>query len=475
VEYFTVVDPWGSDGIDNNGNAAADESSENGFFTIYAFARNNGITRRAEVVYSGEDVNVWQNAIFADVGQSGGKMKGNASIHGSVHILGRGIPEGDEVMEMIGTAFIHNNYAKTSGPALSGYLESRVPPLPTTTINGQSGQETLKATLRVRNGLVSLSGSAEVGLPEQSNGVKDTVDGTYVNDGWCGNKVSDDGERGDPSSVYSDNGWDEPYDLGDAVKMPKYDSEWRWPDGVQCYEYGGNYNESAGSTELDGSGNEYSHIDFFKNVLANNKVYNGNVTITSGTTYYLNLTRGGSNPNDRIKPNSASCIKGDTYIYYNKATNVMEINGPIYINGNLSITGKNTINYTGRSAILVTGNVTLQTSLLTCNNGDPNNYNLSFPEKNCMGVMAGGDMLIGDKSQLDLCGAFYCQGTAKFNKQTVIMGSLVTSNFDMSEQVPDIYQVPSLRWNLPLGMIGNYPVSTMSAISWRELPIVGNN
>ena len=29
--------------------------------------------------------------------------------------------------------------------------------------------------------------------------------------------VTDDGDRGDPQSVHSDNGWDEEYDLGDVL------------------------------------------------------------------------------------------------------------------------------------------------------------------------------------------------------------------------------------------------------------------
>lgn len=471
VEYFAVVDRWGDDGIDNNDNGQIDDTTEMGLFTVYAFARNNGITRRVEVVYAGDDVNVWQNAIFADQGSTPGNIGGNSNIHGSVHILGNNVPDNGEVFAFSGTGNLYNNYERSGGPGLSDYLKERVPPLPTRTVNGEPNQETLNAILRVRNGIVSMDGNSEIGAQEDDNGAKDTMDGTYVTDGWNGNKARD----GVPEHVYSDNGWDEPYDLGDTVEFPTFDSEWRWPDGAQCYEYGGSYNETPGSTELSPGGTEYSHIDFFRNVLAGNKVYNGNVTITAGTSYYLNLTRGGANPNDRVQPNPASCVKGDTYIYYNKNTNVMEINGQILINGNLSINrsgGKKVLNYSGRAAMLVTGDVTLNTSLLTCNNSDPNDYERSFPEKNCLGVMAGRDMVLGDTSQLDVLGAFYAQGNVRFNRQTVIMGSLVTSTFNMNSQVPAIFQVPSLRWNLPLGMIGNYPVSSMAAISWRELPTV---
>jgi hypothetical protein len=39
----------------------------------------------------------------------------------------------------------------------------------------------------------------------------------------------------------------------------------------------------------------------------------------------------------------------------------------------------------------------------------------------------------------------------------------------MGTNVPEIYQVPSLADNLPLGMIGAYPILVYSQVSWREL------
>mgnify|MGYP000399792675 CR=1 FL=1 len=44
------------------------------------------------------------------------------------------------------------------------------------------------------------------------------------------NAVVPDGGRGDPKSVYSDNGWDENYDLGDRVSLPVLDDDWRDED-----------------------------------------------------------------------------------------------------------------------------------------------------------------------------------------------------------------------------------------------------
>jgi hypothetical protein len=66
-------------------------------------------------------------------------------------------------------------------------------------------------------------------------------------------------------------------------------------------------------------------------------------------------------------------------------------------------------------------------------------------------------------------GAFYAQNRIVSAKQTTIMGTFVSNYFDMGTNVPDIYQVPSLADNLPLGMIGNYPILAMNLVSWREI------
>ena len=50
-------------------------------------------------------------------------------------------------------------------------------------------------------------------------------------------------------------------------------------------------------------------------------------------------------------------------------------------NGNLSFTGQGgdrTVNYSGRAALLVYGDVDIDTNLITCNNGDKTNTANSF-------------------------------------------------------------------------------------------------
>ncbi len=450
VEYMAYADNWSTNGIDDDGDGTVDGIEELQSYTIFAMANNRGITRTAEVVIKGWDVNVWRNAIFAGAGQAGGLVNGNVSIHGSVHLLGQNLVPGQPAISAIdlsGTSLIHNNYV-----GLDAGLASRVPALPTRIFNGET-VETLNAKLRVRNGLVAMSGNSEIGEPDiAGNVLKETMDGVYVSDGYTGTSVNDDGDRGDPTALWSDNGWDEEYDLGSKVPMPFLTDEYREKD--------------TGNTYLNPATLvNYTHEDYFEEVLTGTP-YAGDMTIAANTDFYYNATRPSeTDPSLRLPT--------DDYILFNAATNVMELNGQIQIDGNLTITrgGGNdkTIHYTGRAALLVHGSAVLDTDLLS-RNADGTTAN-SFPVNNFFGIMCEQDLAVGTLSQLQLMGAFYAQGTVSSVKQTTILGTFVGSYFDMGTNVPDIYQVPELADNLPLGMIGAYPILVYSQVSWRELGV----
>jgi hypothetical protein len=464
VEYMAYAQNWMTDGIDNNGDGTVDQTDENWTHTVHSFARVGDDTRQLEVVMTGADVNVWRNAIFAGAGQSGGLINGNVSIHGAVHLLGQNVVQGNTVLSAIdlsGTSLIHNNYV-----GIPADLAARVPPLPTRTWGPDANVQTLDATLRVKNGLVGMSGNSEVGSPDDpGNAVKETMDGTYVNDGWTGNAVVPDGNRGDPKSVWSDNGWDELYDLGDKVPFPLLSDDWRAPlTGVKTWN--------------DTTGDWYTHEDYFSEVLlAEPKddadgIHEGSITIdaSKSTSLYWNAS---TETKSTSLPASLPPATQD-YLIFDANTDTLYVNGQIRINGDLNVLGKGnqkTIHYSGRAAILVDGNVSLNTDLLTCNNGNKNDYAESFPVKNILGIMASQDMAVGAVSQISLMGAFYAQGTITSSKQTTTMGTFVAQYFDMGTNVPDIYQVPSLADNLPLGMIGNYPILAFQQVSWREIGV----
>ncbi|MCA1901408.1 MAG: hypothetical protein LDL53_04215 [Candidatus Hydrogenedens sp.] len=462
VQYYAVLIPWENDNFDNNGDGVVDDITEQDMFSIYAVAQKNGVVRRLEVITDSTDVNVWRNAIFAGDGQVGNVINGNVSIHGSVHILGNNLLPGNPAitaLDLSGTALIHNNYQ-----GVPGILQQRVPPLQTTLFDGET-VETLNAKLRVKRGLVGLSGNSEVGEPHvRGNGWKETMDGTYVNDGWTGNQTIPDGARGIPKNVYSDNGFNELYDLGNRVNFPRLTDDWREPDGSKVMN--------------PNTGTWYSVQDYFSQVLLadpvipNDGVFVGNLVLNAkGNKIFWDATTGtylnGSLPAS-LPPNDHD------YIWFNPTTNVLRINGQIRIDGNLTFTGQGndrTINYSGRAALLVYGDVNIDSDLVTCNNGDPNNTANSYPVNNVIGIMSSNNMFIGNTAQCDIMGAFYAQNMIKISKQTDIMGTIVASYFDMGSQVPNIYQVPALADNLPYGMIGNYPITTLQQVGWRELGI----
>ena len=464
VEYMAYAQNWLTDGIDNNGDGTADQADENWTYTVLSFAHAGDDTREIEVVMTGADVNVWRNAIFAGSGQSGGLINGNVSIHGSVHLLGDHVIEGNTVLAAIdlsGTSLIHNNYE-----GIPAELAARVPALATRTWGPDDNVQTLDAALRVKHGLVGMSGNSEVGsIDAPGNDHKETMDGTYVNDGWTGNAVVPDGDRGDPKSVWSDNGWDDLYDLGDKVPFPVLSDDWRAPiTGAKTWD--------------DTTGDWYTHEDYFSEVLlADDKddsdgVYEGDITIDASAkdSFYWNAT---TETESTTMP-AAMPPATDDYLIFDAATDTLYINGQIRINGDLNFVGKGnqkTIHYTGRAAILASGNVRLDTDLLTCNNGNHNDYTNSFPVNNILGIMGAKDMVVGSVSQISLMGAFYAQGTLSSAKQTTTMGTFVAQYFDMGTNVPDIYQVPSLADNLPYGMIGNYPILSFQQISWREIGV----
>lgn len=449
VQFMAVVEDWGNDGIDNNGDGLIDDANEKWVYTLHLLANNAGIQRRAEVVLKASDVNVWRNAIFGGTGQAGGLINGNVSIHGSVHLLGTNILSGGlavAAIDLSGTSLIRNNYT-----GLDTGLRNRVPPLPKRTWNGET-VETLNAKLRVKNGLVGMSGNSRIGEPNVAgNAWKETMDGTFVNDGWTGNSVTADGGRGIPEAVFSDNGWDEPYDLGDKLRLPVFSDAWRDP--------------LTGSTVLNPfTGANYTHEEYFATLTGT--PYTGNITLNArSTNFYYNATR----PADT---NPANRLPTDDYILFNCATDLLEINGQIQIDGNLIFTGQGndqSINYTGRGALLVNGDVTIAADLLAINaNGTTAN---SFPVANCLGIMCSNNMAVGTTSQLKIMGAFYAQNQIKSEKQTVVLGTFVSNYFDMGKNVPDIYQVPALADNLPYGMIGAYPLLILQQVSWRELGV----
>lgn len=347
----------------------------------------------------------WNNAIFAGTGASGMAINGNVDIHGSVHILGNGLLASDSAMDMSGSGKISNNYS-----GLSAILDNKMPPLPTTTFGGET-VGSLNAVLRVKKGIVGLSGTAVVGDSNVTgNSVKETMDAVYAANGFGGNAGT--------ANVRSDNGYSNGYDLGDAVSFPSLSAPYAGYASYSAYL-------KANALVLD---------------TAAQLTQLANITPNSVFSY--------SNANGSISMDG----NGN-----------MTISGIVYVDGgnlDMNIQGSNKIiNYTGKGSIYVSGNVNIDVNLYSAGND-------SYPT-NVMAVMTPNNITFNAAS-IDVMGLFYGESSITVQKQTVIVGSLVTNYFDLGTNVPSIYYVPSVLNNLPTGLIGSSSLWRLQPLAWQE-------
>lgn len=465
IEYFAYSFDWSNDGIDNNGDGLIDIGPEDaGYFSIYAVARANRngnvtVRRSAESIVQANNINVWQNAIFAGSGQAGNLINGNISIHGSVHLLGDNLTDGGvaiAALDLSGTSLIHNNY-----DGLDADLEARIPPLPRTMVNGED-VETVNAVLRVKHGLVGMSGNTEVGEADVAgNDTKETMDGVYVTDGWTGNDMD---AEGNPRSVFSDNGFSEEYDLGDAVLFPNFEDD----GGSEFLDY--YLQEDAPNVGL-----HFNHV--------------GSMTITANENYYWDATTGveviNGTPGVDDMPAMADLDPTHYFVWFEEGSNRLVANGRIVIEGGdlVLATGggsDKTMNYSGKATFMAQDNamsgadrdIRIEVNLLSMNlDGTTDD---SFPHENLFGFLAENDLYLGSTAQIKVMGGFYAQNAMTVNRQTTIIGTIVGDVFNMGINVPDIFQVPDLvdAWEPEMRMIGADPVLFLSPVSWRELNVL---
>jgi hypothetical protein len=413
-------------------------------------------TLKVRIERIAENVNCWNNVIFAGVGQMGHSINGNVVMRGSVHLLGDGEPftdidkdgrwddnesytdqnsngqydfgepftdsdsDGhrdarepfidsngngtrdpalkvtDLAEEISGTADVGNNYS-----GMSVTLKNLIPSLPTNSFGGET-VETLSAKLRVKHGLVGISGSATVGWANTTgNTTKETMDGVYVTDGYTGNKGA--------ANVYSDNGTGHSYDLGDGLV--------KFPNLSDPYPGYGSYQDYLASTSF---------------------VVPSSLTIDD-TSFTIGDTNGS--------------------ISYNATTKVMQISGKVYVNGD--ITFNESVRYSGKGTLVATENITVEGDLLP---------QTKFPTTDAIGLIAAKNMTIGDSAQRTIAAACYAQYKIYIPKQSEIAGSCVSSYFSV-KNVPHLFQAPDLANNLPPGMPGGDPIwiVAIKINSWQDM------
>jgi hypothetical protein len=442
-----------------------------------------GLTKSVRGWVSARDVGVWNNAIFAGTGASGRSINGNVDIRGSVHILGEGEPyvdangngrwdaaesftdtnrngvwdpgepfedrNGDGVWtsaepfndvnrngtydpplvqtdlssNLSGTALIGNHYG-----GMSSTLRSHLPAPPTV-----GGLETLSTEVRVKHGQISINGNAMIGQNGTIDGSrKGSIEGLYVNDGITGNSGA--------NNVFSDNGTSNSYDLDSlGITMPLL-------SGIGAQEY------------VDSDGTRWTNQQEFLNARSLTVPI---TQISDSTNFsYGPDAFGNSIRLEQENPGQAARLT---------------IEGIVRINGDLSIfttSGTNSngtpkrqrIEFMGSGTLYSTGSVNIDTTLL------PGEGQL-FPTGSRIGIIARNDINLGTgsgSSQLKMMGAFYAQGTIRSGKQNEIGGTFVANYFDMGTNVPNIFQVPSLRNNLPPGMPGSGSIVFLRMRGWRE-------
>jgi hypothetical protein len=468
-----VVTSTGKAYFSSTGKVASNGSGEITWAASTTSAPALSRTLRVVIKLNREDVSVWNNAIFGGVGQNGRSINGNVRIRGGVHLLGDGEPwtdqDGDQhwdnsepfsdtnlngvynvgepytdsdgdghrdskepfddvngngicdppltvtdlASEFDGDANIGNNYA-----GMPSVLRNVLPAPPTTTYNGEV-VETLNAKLRAKHGFISISGSATVGEPNASGGspaIKETMDGAFVSDGFGGNQGA--------AQVYTDNGTKMKYELGDGiVTFPKL------TDPVVK--------------------NGVSYASYMAYLKANALVITGDITLRPQSNYPTK------------KDNNGNSLQVD-------GSGRLRISGIVYVTGNIYIldsNGNKNLRYQGKGTLVSEQNIYINTDLLPDSG--------TFPITNHMGFISRHRIELatqGGGAQLNLAGAYYAQEQVVSTMQNEIGGTFVTSYFSM-QNVPHMYQVPSLPDNLPPGMPGSGRVwiKTVRIDSWREI------
>lgn len=398
-----------------------------------------------------ENISVWDNTIFSGGGQGGKVIQGNVNVIGSVHILGTG--QSGQVLAIGGGAIIGNNYDAAGLTAQSKTrLQARLP----------TWETDLEATIRIKNGIANISGTASFGASETgATGGKDSIAGLYISDGFGGG-ISDAELQ---TNIFADNysyassGRTAPtYDLGDKVQMPSLDgTEFKDPETGQPYSsYKAFVNATALVIEPDNC--DLSRATF----TCREPITNGVVACSTG---YGN--------NNFDAPLVGGIVNG---IAINGVTKLQASAGVPCSNGfqfgdeSGSANDMDAIYYTGKGTIFTEKKLAIGRSIMPSGGTDH-----IFATNDILGIVTTGEMYIGESvegsgtdTQLELMGAFFSTSKITVNKSLVVAGTIVSDQFEMNN-VPTLLEVPALSENLPNGMPAGDPIYNISKIRRKEL------
>jgi hypothetical protein len=318
----------------------------------------------------------------------------------------------------------------------------------------------LNAKFRVKNGRVNMSvGSADIG--SSSSPFK----GIYVTDGddGDGNGVNDDIIGGDNAgagqNLYADKGAasSEEYDLWDYnITLPGIDTVWLDANSLDL----------TGISDLTGGPpNNGNSLTEDGNPGAEKGLINGALELTESISWN---PPGPGGPQDYFPDleqhdGAGGWATATNGIRFDGDNKVLEIKGIVKVS---SLNISDDITYTTDpdkgGTIYTTGTTLIDGDVLPDTDG-------TYPTTNVFGVVSSGDMTLPSSAHKLLTGAYYTAGTATSSKQTELAGTIVCKNFDITAQVPKIWQVPSLSANLPTGMPGSNTVWVFTDRTWREI------
>ncbi|MBS1723095.1 MAG: hypothetical protein JSS66_09110 [Armatimonadetes bacterium] len=442
---------------------------------VTSSATVDGRSMSVRTYLKAKDVGIWNNAIFAGAGASGQAINGNVDIRGSVHLLGDGEPFIDQngngkwdgaepytdtnkngkwdpgepytdvdgngsyspaevyqdangngiydpplTVTDLNSAFSGNSGVQNHYQGINVALQSVVPPCPVV-----NGMQTLGAEVRVKNGMIGLSGSASLGTGALVNGAayKTTIDASFCTGGYTGTKGS--------SAVFSDNGVTNGYDLGSlGISYP-------FISGIGAKPYVDKDNQTWPTQE--------AYLDAKSLTIPVALVKSSTTAFSYGPDANgnsISFTPAGNKGNPPAK---------------------LTINGIIKVPDGFQLGVKDSLTYAGAGTFYCPGTMLVDGDVLP-------SAGLIFPTTTKIGFIAKKDLKLATgngSAQLNLTGAFYAQGRVVSAKQNQIMGTMVGSYYDLGTNVPSIYQVPTLSKNLPPAMPGDKAYITLDLKSWR--------
>lgn len=360
---------------------------------------------------------ILDNAIFAGGSGSDKSINGNVAIHGGVHVLGEGLAPNEIAVDLSGTARIHNNHE-----GMPAEFDTRMDAL----LLNASGEQSLEAKFRVKNGLVKIgSNAAGIGDDEQDNGAQDTMDGVYVNDGFTGD--NDDQIFTEERKTYDE-------DVQRDITMPDLETSEIKNDNGDYEKLKDYLSASTGSTD--------KHLDPVALGGAANVCNITNDLSAGAWSYY--------GPGGDC---SVVCITRDAAGLVH-TTGIIDLSGcageisttigqnpdpqlPAIEFSDFEYTGKGTF-YFGDLNVKFNGNILVEAGQ-------------SYPSNAALGFISKGDFEIGASPSSNVMGLFYAQNRIKVLKNTNIAGIIMTEQFDIGDQVPSIFQPPELSANAPSG------------------------